>query len=149
MLHPVYVFIGGLVNSALNNPLLSLTLISAVLGSLSAVPFYLLARDLLGPRMALVGSILFLLNPLAWSFGESALYFVHATVTVSDVIGSVRRRKRRVRGAVVHRPREIACVVGNPTRLEGRRLDLPEGHADTRSPQNAGNHPPNDPRVTV
>ena len=50
--YPVYVFIGWLVNAALNYPLLSLTLLSAVLGPLAAVPFYLLSRDLLGPGSA-------------------------------------------------------------------------------------------------
>ena len=51
----------------------SLTLLSALLSSLAVVPFYLLLREFTGTKMALVGSLLFIVNPLQWSFSEAAL----------------------------------------------------------------------------
>ena len=71
--YPIYVFIGWLTNSIVNDPLLSLTLVSALLGSLAVVPFYLLLREFAGSKIALVGSLLFLVNPMIWSFSEVAL----------------------------------------------------------------------------
>lgn len=71
--YPVYVFMGWLVNTVLNDPLLSLTVLSALLGSLAVIPFYLLLRELAGAKLALVGSLLFIVNPLQWSFSESVL----------------------------------------------------------------------------
>ena len=71
--YPVYVFMGWLVDSVLRSPLLSLTLLSALLGSLAVVPFYLLSRDIAGSAVAFVGSLLFIVNPLMWSFSETAL----------------------------------------------------------------------------
>jgi 4-amino-4-deoxy-L-arabinose transferase-like glycosyltransferase len=76
--YPVYIFLGWLLNQAIGNPLLTLTLLSALLGSLAVFPFYLLLRELAGPRIALVGSLLFIVNPLFWSFSEAALSDVPA-----------------------------------------------------------------------
>ena len=71
--YPIYIFMGWLVNAVLDHPLRSLTLLSALLGSLAVIPFYLLLRELAGTKLALVGSLLFIVNPLFWSFSEAAL----------------------------------------------------------------------------
>ena len=71
--YPVYVFMGWLLDSVLSDPLLSLTLLSALTGALAVFPFYLLLRQLVEPALAMVGSLLFIVNPLAWSFSETAL----------------------------------------------------------------------------
>lgn len=76
--YPVYIFLGWLLNQAIGDPLLTLTLLSALLGSLAVFPFYLLLQELAGPRIALVGSLLFIVNPLFWSFSEAALSDVPA-----------------------------------------------------------------------
>ena len=71
--YPVYVFMGRTLNGVLNDPLLSLALLSSVLGALAVIPFYWLAREFLGAGFAVAGSLLFILNPLIWSFSEAAL----------------------------------------------------------------------------
>lgn len=76
--YPVYIFLGWLLNQAIGDPLLTLTLLSALLGSLAVFPFYLLLREMAGPRIALLGSLLFIVNPLFWSFSEAALSDVPA-----------------------------------------------------------------------
>jgi 4-amino-4-deoxy-L-arabinose transferase-like glycosyltransferase len=70
---PVYVFLGWLVNLVFDDPLRTLTLISAILGSLAVVPFYWLVREFTDTKMAVIGSLLFVVNPLIWSFSETAL----------------------------------------------------------------------------
>ena len=71
--YPVYIFMGWTVNGIVNDPLLSLTLLSAILGSLAVIPFYSLLRDFAGAPIALVGTLLFIFNPLFWTFSEAAL----------------------------------------------------------------------------
>lgn len=71
--YPMYMFMGKALNGLLHNPLLSLSLVSALLGSLAVIPFYSLLLELVDARMALIGSVLFIVNPLAWTFSESAL----------------------------------------------------------------------------
>lgn len=71
--YPVYIFMGWLLNGVLDNPQRSLTLLSALLGSLAVVPFHALLRELTGGKIALVGSLLFIVNPLFWTFSEAAL----------------------------------------------------------------------------
>ena len=71
--YPLYVFIGWSLNAVIKDPLLSLTLLSALTGSLIVIPFYFLLRDLTGRRLAFFGGLLFMVNPLQWSFSEAAL----------------------------------------------------------------------------
>jgi len=71
--YPVYLFIGWLLDAAIGNPSLTLKLLSALFGSVAVIPFYLLLRDLTGPRIAVLGSLLFVCNPLTWVFSEVAL----------------------------------------------------------------------------
>lgn len=71
--YPVYVFMGWNLNQIIGDPFRSLTLLSAILGSLAAIPFFSLLRQFVGSRMAFLGSLLFLFNPLYWSLSESAL----------------------------------------------------------------------------
>ena len=71
--YPVYVFMSWTLNQVIRDPLLSLTLLSALLGSLAVIPFFSLLRHFVGSGMAFVGSLLFLFNPLYWSLSESAL----------------------------------------------------------------------------
>ena len=76
--YPVYVFLGWLVNHVIRDYLTSLTFLSAILGSLSVVPFHLLLKQLVGHKIAICGSLLFLANPLFWVFSETALADVPA-----------------------------------------------------------------------
>lgn len=71
--YPVYLFAGYLVRPFVGDPVLALALISAILGSLTAIPFYLLAKEFIGGRVAVVGTALFIVNPLFWTFSETAL----------------------------------------------------------------------------
>ena len=77
--NPVYVFMAGLLNVPLQDPLLSLTLLSALFGSIAVVPFNLLLKELGLPRAAvLAGSLFFIFNPLLWAYSEAALSDVPA-----------------------------------------------------------------------
>ena len=76
--YPLYIFLGWLLNHVIRDYLTSLTLLSAVLGSLSVIPFYLLLKQMVDYRIAISGSLLFLANPLFWVFSETALADVPA-----------------------------------------------------------------------
>jgi len=76
--YPLYVFLGWLLNHIVRDYLISLTLLSALLGSLSVVPFHLLLKQIVGFKVAFCGSLLFLANPLYWVFSETALADVPA-----------------------------------------------------------------------
>ena len=69
--YPLYVFLGWLFSYVTTDYLTSLTLLSAILGSLSVVPFYLLLRKMVDYWIAICGSLLFLANPLFWVFSET------------------------------------------------------------------------------
>lgn len=71
--YPVYVFMGWLMKEALHDPQRSLTVLGALLGSLAVAPFHSLLKELATPKIALVASLLFIVNPLFWSFSEAAL----------------------------------------------------------------------------
>ena len=71
--YPVYMFMGWIVEGFVGDPLRSLTLLSALLGCLTIIPFYLLIREIAGYKVSVVGSLLFIVNPLVWSLSEAAL----------------------------------------------------------------------------
>lgn len=105
--YPVYVFMGSVLNGAVHNPFLSLTLLSALLGSFSVVPFYLLSKEMAGGKVALVGTLLFIFNPLTWSFSETALTDVPSMFFVL-VLAWLAYRARFSDGAFLS-----ACVVSS------------------------------------
>ncbi|MCI0440155.1 MAG: DUF2723 domain-containing protein, partial [Chloroflexi bacterium] len=105
--YPIYIFLAWLLNAALDDPLLSLTLVSAILGALTIVPFYLLLRELVRPPIAVVGSLLFLVNPLYWSVSESALSDVPSMFFVV-LMAWLAYRGRRSNTAFL-----LACVAGS------------------------------------
>lgn len=69
--YPVYIFLANVVDGIVHVPLLTLTLLSAVLGSLAVIPFYSLLREFTDPRIVIVGALLFIVNPLIWNDGPS------------------------------------------------------------------------------
>ena len=76
--YPLYVFLGWLLNYLVRDYLICLTLLSAILGSFSVLPFHLILRQIVGYKVAFCGSLLFLANPLYWAFSETALADVPA-----------------------------------------------------------------------
>lgn len=71
--YPLYVFFAWLLKASGIEPLLALTLTSAIFGSLAVGIFYLLMRRLTSRSWAMAGGLVFLLNPLLWMYSEPAL----------------------------------------------------------------------------
>ncbi|MFA5770883.1 MAG: glycosyltransferase family 39 protein [Patescibacteria group bacterium] len=72
--YPLYIFLGRIFNFFLHNDTLSLTSLSAVLGSLSAFPLYFLIADITkNKKIALLSIIVFLVTPIQWNLSEVAL----------------------------------------------------------------------------
>lgn len=71
--YPVYIFLAKLLNIFVNNPTQSLTFLSAILGAATAVPFYLLAKELTNKKIAIFVTFFLLLTPVEWSLSEVAL----------------------------------------------------------------------------
>ena len=71
--YPIYMLAAWYVYLIVGDSLTALTLLSAISGSLAIVPFYLLIHQLVGRSYAIAGSILFIANPLVWSYSEAAL----------------------------------------------------------------------------
>lgn len=72
----LYIFLGKITDFFFNNATLSLTLISALLGSLSAIPFFLLAKNIMSKYYAFLVTILLLLTPIQWMLSEVALTLI-------------------------------------------------------------------------
>lgn len=83
--YPVYIFLGRALNMLLDNGQLSLTVMSAIFGSLCLIPTYLLSRELFEERTATVAAIILSLAPAALIFSEVvmsdtvSMFFVAAT----------------------------------------------------------------------
>jgi len=83
--YPVYIFLGRAANMLLANGQLSLTVMSAIFGSLCLIPTYLLSRELFEERTAAVAAIMLSLAPAAFIFSEVvmsdivSMFFVAAT----------------------------------------------------------------------
>lgn len=81
----------------------ALNLVSAFLGGLTPLPFFLLVRDLYSRKTAWLASLLLILNPLHWLLSERALsdvpgsFFVIAFLCLSSrVLKAERRASRRI-----------------------------------------------------
>ena len=71
--YPLYELMGKFLSIFLNDDNRSLTLLSALLGSLAAVPLYLLTLLMFDKKIAVVSSVLFLLTPIEWTLSTVAL----------------------------------------------------------------------------
>jgi hypothetical protein len=72
--YPLYIFLGRIFNFFLHNDTLALTSLSAVLGSLCALPLYFLITDITkNKKIALIAIVIFLVTPAQWSLSEAAL----------------------------------------------------------------------------
>lgn len=71
--YPLYMLLGRVFNLFLQNDTLALTSLSAILGAATAIPFFLLAREIMGKRIALFSTALFLVVPVHWTLSEVAL----------------------------------------------------------------------------
>lgn len=68
--YPIYIILGKMVNFFLDNSTLSLSLLSALAGALSIIPFFLLAKKLIGKKGAILASLIFTILPIHWVLSE-------------------------------------------------------------------------------
>ncbi|MDR4499273.1 MAG: glycosyltransferase family 39 protein [Candidatus Scalindua sp.] len=71
--YPVYLFFSWLAYTFIQNDTISLTLPGAVFGSVAVVPIFYLAKRMFSERVALLASIIYLVNPLCWLQAEKPL----------------------------------------------------------------------------
>src|SRR3989344_557491 len=71
--YPLYILLGRIINSYFQNPTLSLTFLSATLGALSVVPFYLLTKKLFDKKTAVLTSLVFISLPVHFVLSEIAI----------------------------------------------------------------------------
>jgi len=71
--YPVYMLFCWLVHLFTDSDVLALTIPGAVLGSITLVPLFYLARRMFAEEVAWLTVILFILNPLCWLQSEKAL----------------------------------------------------------------------------
>lgn len=71
--YPIYILMGRLFLSVFKNDTLALTWMSAVFGSLTVVPLYLLLKKIFNQNWALIGSIMFIFTPVVWLLSVTAL----------------------------------------------------------------------------
>lgn len=69
----LYIFLGRVFNVLLKNDTLALTSLSALLGTLTAIPLYLLAKEITNKKIAFISTVLFLVAPIHWLLSEVAL----------------------------------------------------------------------------
>lgn len=71
--YPLYILLGRIFNSFLQNDTLALTSLSALLGAAIAIPFFFLARKFISKNAALLSTALLLATPVHWTLSEVAL----------------------------------------------------------------------------
>ncbi|KKR86103.1 MAG: putative membrane protein, dolichyl-phosphate-mannose-protein mannosyltransferase family [Candidatus Woesebacteria bacterium GW2011_GWB1_41_10] len=71
--YPLYILIGKILNFYFENPTLSLTFLSAALGALSVIPFYLLTKKLFDKKIAILTSLVFISLPVHFVLSEIAI----------------------------------------------------------------------------
>lgn len=71
--YPAYIFINRIINIMVQNDTLTLTIFSAICGSILSIPFYLIARSFMNKKIALIMTILFLSLPIVWHLSEVGL----------------------------------------------------------------------------
>lgn len=71
--YPVFIWGGQILNLITHDAVKALTLSSAVLGGLTALPLYCLARDMYSRKAAVLAACLFIVNPLCWLMSERAM----------------------------------------------------------------------------
>lgn len=101
--YPVYLWMSHSLLPWTGSETTALNLVSAFLGGLTPLPFFLLVRDLYNRKTALLASLLLILNPLHWLLSERALsdvpgsFFVIAFLCLSfRVLKAERRASRRL-----------------------------------------------------
>ena len=80
--YPVYIFMSWPLYLVTSDCVTSLALVSAILGGLVIIPFYLLLKDMTGNFISVLGSVLLIVNPLHWSFSSAMLSDVPSTFFV-------------------------------------------------------------------
>lgn len=71
--YPLYIILGRLFYIFTQNDTSALTSLSAVLGSLSVLPLYLLVTKMFDRKTAILSSLIFIIMPIHWFFSEIAL----------------------------------------------------------------------------
>ena len=71
--YPLYILLGRIINSYFQNPTLSLTFLSATLGALSVIPFYLLTKKLFDKKTGVLTSLVFISLPVHFVLSEIAI----------------------------------------------------------------------------
>lgn len=70
--YPIYIILGRLFNVFTQNDVRALTSLSALLGSLSIIPLYLLTKNMFDKKTAVLSSLIFIVTPVHWVFSERA-----------------------------------------------------------------------------
>ena len=68
--YPLYIILGRLFYIFTQNDTRALTSLSAVLGSLSVIPFYLLTKKMFDKKTAICSALIFIVTPVHWVFSE-------------------------------------------------------------------------------
>lgn len=71
--YPLYILLGRVLNSFLQNDTLTLTVLSAVFGSLLVFPLFFLTKEMFDKRTAIFASLFAIAIPIEWISSESAL----------------------------------------------------------------------------
>lgn len=71
--YPLYILTARFINLFAHNQTLSLTLLSAIAGSLITMSIYLLTKKMFGQKEAILAAFIFALAPISWLMSVSAL----------------------------------------------------------------------------
>jgi len=103
--YPLYVLFGRIANYFFNDPAVSLTFISALFGSLSLIPTYLLSEKFFNVRVGIISVIILSLTPAHLLFSEVAMtdivsmFFI--TLTVYILYLGIESKKYLYIGSVI------------------------------------------------
>lgn len=71
--YPVFIWLCQMLRLATHDDIKALTLTNALLGGLTTIPLYYLARDMYSQKVAILAACLFIVNPLCWLQSEGAM----------------------------------------------------------------------------
>ena len=71
--YPLYILMGKILSPVFGNDVTTLAMMSAIFGSLTIIPLFLLLKKIFNQNSAIIGCLLFLLTPVSWLLSISAL----------------------------------------------------------------------------
>src|SRR3989344_4626609 len=99
--YPLYIILGKIFNMFIYDGALALTIMSALLGSLTVFPLYFLAKKMFNKETAILSSLILVITPVHWIISEVALTNIPGQFFLNLLIYFMYVYRRSFKGIVI------------------------------------------------